>query len=149
VAAVLTAEEAFGLGQDQRLPDVVIQFADDVVGDNALGASVVVPTGELGPYEGSGGHSREGVLIAAGAGVRPGRYGTQSIEGGAATVLSYLGVSPPAGMTTSFKDLFEPDRLMAGGDGSWEVEPRASDATVTPREEEEILESLRGLGYLE
>jgi predicted AlkP superfamily phosphohydrolase/phosphomutase len=150
VVAVMSAEEAFGPHHDPRLPDVIIQFEDDVVGDNAIGRGVVIPNGRRGPHEGSGAHSREGVLIAAGAGVRPGRYRSLPIEGVAATVLSYLGVSPPAGMAAPLNELFEPGWLAADLDRPWddggEITPQL---TIRPEEEEEILQSLRGLGYVE
>jgi predicted AlkP superfamily phosphohydrolase/phosphomutase len=149
VVAVMTADAAFGTGHDPRLPDVIVQFEDDVVGDNALGPAVVVSNGSRGPHEGSGGHSREGVLIAAGAGVRPRRYGAMPIEGVAATLLSYLGITPPAGMGPPLADLFEPDSLTVDGDDRWEPEGSRVESGVSSAEEEEILESLRGLGYLE
>lgn len=149
VVAVMTAEEAFGPQYDPRLPDVVIRFEDDVVGDNAIGTGVVIPNGGRAPHEGSGAHSREGVLIAAGSGVRPGRYRPLPIEGVAATVLSYLGVSPPVGMAAPLSELFEPDRLVAGPDRSWDLGEITPQPAIRPEEEEEILQSLRGLGYVE
>jgi len=149
VVAVMDGEEAFGPGHDPRLPDVVLQFEDDVAGDNALGPEVVVRNGERGPHEGSGGHSREGVLIAAGDGVRPGRHGIQPIEGVASTILSYLGLTPPPEMAEVLSELFEPESLSASGDGSWSPPPGGRQPAVSPEEEEEILQSLRGLGYLE
>ena len=149
VVAVMTAEEAFGPRHDPRLPDVIIQFEDDVVGDNAIGRSVVIPNGRRGPHEGSGAHSREGVLIAAGAGVRPGRYRPMPIEGVAATVLSYLGVSPPVGMAAPLGELFEPGWLVADLDRPWDGVETVPQLAIRPEEEEEILQSLRGLGYVE
>jgi predicted AlkP superfamily phosphohydrolase/phosphomutase len=150
IVAVMTSEEAFGPQHDPRLPDILVQLEDDLVGDNATGPAVVIPNRARGPHEGSGAHSREGVLIAAGAGVRPGRYGPVPIEGVAATVLAYLGVPPLTGMANPLTQLFEPDHLAVGSPPPGDVGQVAPQPTaLTRHEEEEILRSLRGLGYLE
>jgi predicted AlkP superfamily phosphohydrolase/phosphomutase len=156
VVRVMTAEEAFGPSPDPRLPDVVVQLEDDVQGDAALGPEVVVDNGRPGPHEGTGGHSRDGILVMAGPGVRPGALTDVRIEDVAPTILAYLGISPPASMTGRVIDrAFEEGVLSEVAPSGHPAIDRWSDGLgdgeqgITAEEEEEILESLRGLGYVE
>ncbi len=107
----------------------------------------------LAPSDRSGGHRMEGILIMRGPGVRAGHKlpGAQLVDL-APTILAALGVPIPSDMDGEvLADVFEPDlretiqvHFQTPQDDS--ARP-ASD--LSQQEEREILERLRGLGYVD
>jgi predicted AlkP superfamily phosphohydrolase/phosphomutase len=156
VLDVAGREEAFGREADPRLPDLVLRLEDDVEGVNALEERLLGPAPPPGPRDSQGYHSRQGILVAHGRDVRPGALEGAALVDVAPTVLAALGVPIPAAMTgRPLEEAFRPGALEVGRDDSAgdEERPGAGPAGSAPhldeREEREILESLRGLGYVE
>ncbi len=150
VDGVLTRDEAFGPGADERLPDVVLRLAGDVEGDSAFGGALVRDAGEPVAGAPSGSHTPDGILILAGSDIRPGLIPGARIEDLAPTILRYMGILPPASMTGRvLAEAFAPG-VIAAGDRSWsaDFEP-ATNLGVSAQEEAEIIDSLRTLGYVE
>src|SRR4029077_18458252 len=88
-------EDVFGPEADPRLPDIVLRLADDVEGANTPGRSRPSASPPPGPHDTLGYHSRNGILVMAGDGVRGGASGPASLQDVAPTVLSYMGVPLP------------------------------------------------------
>jgi predicted AlkP superfamily phosphohydrolase/phosphomutase len=150
VRDVLRREEAFGPHADPRLPDVVLQLADDVEGSNSVEGSVLTANGSSGPHDTLGYHSRHGILVMAGEGVRRGDGGRAGLQDVAPTVLSYLGVPLPETMDgTPLGHFFEEGYLTERRVDGVPEGPPSVESGVSVEEEREIIESLRGLGYLE
>jgi predicted AlkP superfamily phosphohydrolase/phosphomutase len=151
VRRVMTCEEAFGDGADPRLPDIVLHLEQDTEGTNELTPKAVEDARPAGPNHSRCSHGPDGILVAAGSGVRQGSFQRAHIEDLAPTILSYLGVPVPGAMTGRvLSELFAPGTLreqraavMPGGP-SFDGE-----AEITEEQEEAILASLRGLGYVE
>ncbi len=105
----------------------------------------------LGAKGGSmnGSHRPDGVLILAGAGVRPGvRLDGPQIVDVTPTLLHLLGVPPPAGLDGRVLS----QALVSGSRGQVQFEPAATDATPPPspysaQQAIEVGQRLRGLGY--
>jgi predicted AlkP superfamily phosphohydrolase/phosphomutase len=147
-------EEAFGKGADPRLPDLVLRLEDDVEGVNALQDELLGPAPRPGPRDSRGYHSRHGILVAHGRDVRPGSLEGAALVDVAPTVLAALGVPVPAAMTgRPLEEAFLPGALQVRREAPRGGEDRSTgDAPPPPlddREEREILEALRGLGYVE
>ena len=109
VARVMRTDELYRGAYRQLLPDVLVEWSDDRALGSATvgagrGASVRLASGRIGTLEGinrycrSGDHRREGLVVAVGPGLEPGRVtGAASIMDFAPTLARLLGVElPPA-----------------------------------------------------
>ena len=105
---------------------------------------------DLGMYLPSGLHVRDGMVAAAGAGVeRAGRVEGSDIRQVAPSVLAVMGVSAPSLELDPFR--FVSSRFVSTGRGPGSGEPTgaAGEADLNADEEAEVLERLRGLGYVD
>jgi predicted AlkP superfamily phosphohydrolase/phosphomutase len=154
IRSVATREETYGPGADPRLPDIVLRFEDDAEGVNDVAEPLVAASAPAGRHETKSYHSPDGILVLAGAGVRPGRSVGVRLEDLAPTILGYLGVAPHPKMTGRVLfELFEPAALpqpvTPSVPGSAELSDPDARAPISDGEEREIVAALRGLGYLE
>src|SRR5438093_12230792 len=95
----MASVEAFGGGHHPALPDIVLEIETGVRGDSGLSEAVIQPMRPRSSSEGTGSHSKEGVLIMAGNGVKPGQHSRSELIDIAPTVLGYLGLAAPRTMT--------------------------------------------------
>lgn len=98
----------------------------------------------------SGTHRKDGVLLAAGHGIRPGHIIGARLMDLAPTILHAMGLPVPADMDgVVLKELLTSDRPVqhvATGDGDAEPSPSFD---YTEAEQKEVAERLRQLGYLD
>jgi predicted AlkP superfamily phosphohydrolase/phosphomutase len=151
VRRVMTCQEAFGERADPRLPDIVLHLEEDTEGTNELATMAVEDARPAGPHDSRSSHGPDGILVMSGSEVRPGSFQRAHIEDVAPTILSYLGVPVPGTMTGRvLTELFE-----SGTISEQQTAPIADkrefdgEGSITPEQEEAILASLRGLGYVE
>ncbi len=102
----------------------------------------------------SGVHRRDGIILAVGRGVREGRQLSRcSIMDVAPTVLAAMGLAIPDDMDgTPMQEAFEGGLAAPSRSSSFHVPdstPPSTSGAYSAREEQEILERLRNLGYLE
>ena len=113
---------------------------------------------DLGMYMPSGVHSPRGMFAAAGAGIeRGGRVADGDIHQVAPSVLAIMGVptppldADPFGFVTEM--VKEVDEPVASGSASRSAQAQpngpAEDSDLSDLEEAEVLERLRGLGYVD
>lgn len=154
LAGAFRREEVYSGHHLERFPDIVIEFREGYKGGTDLWGDWVRPvrTGELRKL--SGAHRMEGTLIAAGPGFRRGiEVEGASLTDIAPTVLYAMGLPQPAAMDGRvLRGLFEPDHIAKHPietiDASSES-ARPSSAGLSPIEQAEIAEHLRGLGYMD
>ena len=109
VTRVLSTDELYRGPYRHHLPDLLVEWSHDRALGSATvgtgrGASVRVASGRIGTLEGvnrygrSGDHRREGLFVAVGPGLDPGRLiGAVAIMDFAPTLASVLGTELPAG----------------------------------------------------
>jgi predicted AlkP superfamily phosphohydrolase/phosphomutase len=164
VAAVYRREELYTGPCTDRAPDLIVEprrDADDPRANYLLAYGA--PPGSalfFDPPRLSGNHDQDGILIAAGPGVRPGAFASARLWDLAPTICHALGVSPPEGLDG--RALIE---LLPRGDGRPGAHDGASSAGATAQDqaagtivaeetglsaedEAAIAARLRALGYL-
>lgn len=98
----------------------------------------------------SGTHRLDGILIAGGPRVRPGRFAGGRLQDIAPTLLHLAGLGVPAGLDGRVLHELLDEAPVAGANGSSGMQPIS--VSVPEAEEEDmelVLERLRNLGYLE
>ncbi|HEY75772.1 MAG TPA: hypothetical protein G4O00_06280 [Thermoflexia bacterium] len=140
-------------------PDIVVEWADYAyVGSRATNYGEPIIHEVHCFYRNliqSGSHRREGILLLKGAGVRSNYAGSVALLQDIAPTILYLGGQPvPSYMDGRvLTDLLEPQFVEDQPPQSVQMEPLGYPMTagenLTPEESEEILERLKGLGYLE
>jgi len=132
-------------------PDLVVVAAPGCKGDWGTSPPVVGPVAAAEWTQYRGAHAMEGILVLRGPGVRRGhRIDGASILDVAPTLLHALGLVVPTSMDGRvLEEAFEPG--LAGVRYSDTTTPtvRYSGEALTEREGRDILERLRGVGYLE
>jgi len=99
----------------------------------------------------SGTHRPEGVLVAWGDGIRPGRLAREaSLVDLAPTILEAAGAAVPDDMDGRVLDelFLDPPRVTRVA-GTYRAATERSDQGLTPEEETEVVARLRALGYME
>jgi len=154
VERVFRREEVFAGAHLERLPDIVVEFRPGYAGGPALWGHWLgaVPVRQLRKL--SGQHRMDGILIAAGAALRHGA----KIEGAtladlAPTILYALGLPHPTSMDGRvLTELFDPTYVAEHPVESVEADlPQAKPTSqgLSAREQAEIAERLRALGYMD
>jgi predicted AlkP superfamily phosphohydrolase/phosphomutase len=153
VAQVWTREEAFQGPHAEIGPDLSLLLADAGTVSILPSEAVVARRPQL-----RGHHRTDGVLIAAGPGIRAGvEVGARSIVDVAPLVLHRLGLAVPDDMDGEVPvDLLEPDELRArpprsahaAGPGIVRAAPPA-ELELDPEEQAGVIDRLRALGYVE
>jgi len=147
-------EDAFSGPHLERLPDIIVQFQPGYAGGPGLWGDWLTPVPLDQLRKVSGMHRMEGLLIAAGPTLRR----EAKTEGAtlcdiAPTVLYALGLPRPATMEGRvLTDLFDPEYVGNHPVETTEVSlPTAepSHAGLSRREQDEIAERLRALGYMD
>ncbi len=149
VRAVFRAEELYNGPYLRIAPDIVFLTHDAFKADSELVPDIVTPAPAPALERYSGLHTMDGILIAAGTGVRRGySVSDMSIADVAPTVLYALGEAIPEDMdgqprTDLFADARGPVQYgPALGGSSAETQGPSAD------EEEQMRDKLRGLGYI-
>jgi predicted AlkP superfamily phosphohydrolase/phosphomutase len=136
-------------GDAPGAPDLVVQPAQgtEVRGRNTSGRTgFLLPLAELGVFYPSGVHAPVGIVVAAGAGVRAaGLVPQMDIHQVTPSVLAAMGVpAPPLDAT--------PMPFVTASMTALEGQPHSRPGggiALTDEEEAEVLERLRGLGYVD
>lgn len=155
VAAAYRREEIYSGPYTHRAPDVILILDTDYVGDRSL-----LTQSHFGAMAGAGRqwtgtHRFDGVLLAGGPGIRPGRRDARvAMEDVAPTVMHLLGLPVPGEMDGRVvEEMLTPAHLTAHpiDFATGDVERAGRDSTVWEErgEQEQVLERLRSLGYLE
>jgi predicted AlkP superfamily phosphohydrolase/phosphomutase len=147
IPVVKRREELFAGRSIEKLPDVFIEFLDRPY--DAFMQDYDVPSVFGKSDWGNGTHRRNGLFIGAGPAIAPGGL----VEGleifdVAPNVLHLLGFPVPSHMDGRLRtDLFTEE---ARGDARVEAfsDGRFGRSGITPEEERDLQEKLRGLGYL-
>ena len=130
-------------------PDIVMEPAPGlhIRSRNTAGSSgYVARLSDLGMYLPSGVHTPVGMVVAAGAGIEArGRVEESDIHQVTPSVLAVMGVPAPTLDAEPFS--FVTSRLVRTGEDVATAPARGSDLDAA--EEEEVLERLRGLGYVD
>jgi predicted AlkP superfamily phosphohydrolase/phosphomutase len=147
-ASVLRAADVYS-GDAPGGPDLALEPLQgvEVRGRNTSGTpGSLLPLAELGVYYPSGVHTPVGMIVAAGAGIeKAGRVDETDIHQVAPSVLAVIGVPAPALDGRPFG--FVTSSYVTTGDAPPEVEAEGTDLRAD--EEAEVLERLRGLGYVD
>lgn len=139
-----------------RIPDITLVLRDFGLVSVLNSREAVVPRKDA-----VGTHHPDGILLARGPGIKPGRYPVALGIGSVTPLLAHsIGLPIPAEYESPFPDmLYEPDYLRS--DPARRLEPAGGTAPVpapappagTPEPEEDdeqlLLERLRSLGYVE
>jgi predicted AlkP superfamily phosphohydrolase/phosphomutase len=153
VQKVLTREQAFPGTASQQAPDLTLVLRDHGFISVLNADQPLKPRGSI-----IGVHRPEGILIAAGPGIRSGVvFPEASIMDVAPTLLHSLGLQVPEDFEGHvITDVFEPsllvERPVASGP---RTEPpsvyrtEAAHSGLTPDDEEQVVQRLTALGYLE
>ena len=147
---VARAEEVYDVdGAVPGLPDLVVepQVGTEVRGRNTSGKpGFLLPLKDLGVWYPSGEHTPVGLVVAAGAGIaRQGEVPETHIQQVAPSVLAVMGVPAPALPMGPFP--FVSANLVSSGAEVGSM--TTGDGELTEDEEAEVLERLRGLGYVD
>jgi predicted AlkP superfamily phosphohydrolase/phosphomutase len=153
VAEALRAETVFHGAHMEDAPDVVFSFRDRRCRAMPGFASdpVIRPANmRRHGYREFGYHTPEGVLIAAGPGMRStSKIASASIYDIAPTVLHLMGLPVPSDMDGRVLDeLFERPPLVQPGP-SWDEGETAASSGYAAAEQADVEERLRALGYLD
>lgn len=147
---VYTREELYHGRYAESAPDLVLEptgYQHVAFGESEFASNQIV-----GPSLHTGHHRLEGILIAAGAGVKQGgSLNSASITDLAPTILYALDLSIPHGMDGQpILEAFDPALLAQMpahyGDGL-QGEAAANNAAYSPEEEKLVLKRLKDLGY--
>jgi predicted AlkP superfamily phosphohydrolase/phosphomutase len=148
VTEALSAEEAYS-GSAPGGPDLLLDLAPGthVRSRNTFARSGhLVPLADLGLYLPSGVHTRLGMVVAAGAGIeRRGHVAESDIHQVAPSVMAVMGVPAPPMDGDPFE--FVTASFQSSGDDL--ASTTATGTDFSAEEEEEVLERLRGLGYVD
>jgi predicted AlkP superfamily phosphohydrolase/phosphomutase len=158
VKEVLKREDVYHGEYVERAPDLIVNWADDVVirgivGTDLQGRAFAIPPIDFGRVQWSGEHSDEGVLIVRGPHVRQNAVTTEAeIIDVAPSILYLMGLPIPAGMDGKvLKTVVTDDFIRANDIQLEEVERSAAGAKKMDYSEEEakkIEDNLKNLGYL-
>jgi len=146
--SVSAADDVYA-GDAPGKPDLVVEpkLGTQVRGRNTTGrAGFLFELRDLGVYYPSGEHTPTGMVVAAGTGIeRQGEVPETGILQAAPSILAVMGVPAPQLDGTPFP--FVTSRLMSTGE---QVEiADAGGMDLDEAEEAEVLERLRGLGYVD
>jgi predicted AlkP superfamily phosphohydrolase/phosphomutase len=153
VEAAYRREEIYSGDQVEHAPDIVFlphRLEYFGFGEYEFGSHKIIETMKRGI---SGTHRMNGIFMAYGAAVQPGRVGESlQIVDLAPTILYLLGVPIPNYMDGRvlheiFVDGFEPAQALPQH-SSWRSQPGENGAGLTQDEEQVISERLRNLGYV-
>jgi predicted AlkP superfamily phosphohydrolase/phosphomutase len=152
IETVWTREQAFHGPYERYGPDISMVLADG-------GTISILPSDSLLARRGQprGHHRWEGILLAAGPGIRTGAVVDEfSIVDVAPFILHQLGLPIPADMTGRLPvELFEPDELLRrpprrGPAATPPVlSPPTPEEELDPEEQTAVMQRLRALGYVE
>lgn len=155
VTATYRREEIYTGPYTDLAPDVIMILDTDYVGDRSLLTQSYFSAMAAAGRQWTGTHRFDGVLIANGPGIRPGqRVSPAMMEDVAPTLMHLLGLPIPRVMdgriveemlTTSYRAA-HPVRYTAGEDESYGDQ---SAVWQEEDEQEQVVERLRSLGYLE
>jgi predicted AlkP superfamily phosphohydrolase/phosphomutase len=151
VTEVHRSEEVFSGPYVGIAPDIVYRTGPEHYAEKGLPPEWVqdAPLAEMSEYFGV--HTMDGILIAAGPGVRSGGQVTgSSIADVAPTLLYGLGHAVPQHMDGRvLAELFEPEHLAAQPPRVAEVALRKETVVGhSAQEEQDMRDKLRGLGYI-
>jgi predicted AlkP superfamily phosphohydrolase/phosphomutase len=142
-AEVLRGEEVYPDDPTARRPELVLIPRPGFIARRELRLSLWLERNRTV----GGTHRPEGVLVAAGPGVRAGRFDRAAIVDLAPTVLSVAGVPVPDDMDGRvLAELFERPPTVTYGRAS--VRAAADDTGLSEHEEAQLADRLRALGYL-
>lgn len=162
VERLYRAEELYGVPMDAQGPDLVFLPAE---GHSPMGLSEFLSHRTVThAVAHSGWHRLQGVFLGRGAGLSPGRTALKLLDL-FPTICELFGVPVPSGLDGRPSEALLPTQpsaprwgsggeapsspqTPAGGDPEGPWDPASSPSPLSPEEEEEILERLRGLGYL-
>jgi len=147
-AAVHKAADVYR-GASPGGPDLLMETAPGLHirgRNNSSAPGYMRRVGEIGSYFPSGVHTPTGIVIGAGSGIeRRGRVEEADILQVAPSALAIMGIAAPPMDAEPFSFVTR-SLTQAGDQGATE---RASDTELETDEEAEIIERLRGLGYMD
>jgi len=154
VARAFRREEIYTGEHLERLPDIIVELQPGYTGGPDVWGECVTPVAAGHLRRLSGAHRMQGILIAAGPALR--RAATierATLADIAPTILYALGLPRPTTMDGRvLAELFDPDYLNEHPVESVEAalpDAKPSQAGLSPREQAEIAERLRTLGYMD
>ncbi len=158
VKEVLKREDVYQGEYVDRAPDLIVNWADDVVISGIVctdlqGKPVSIPPIDFGRVQWSGEHSDDGVLIVSGPQIRRNTVTTEAeIIDVAPSILYLMGLPIPAGTDGKvLQTIISEDFVRSHGIQHKEAERSAAEAKNIDYSEEEqkkIEDNLKNLGYL-
>jgi predicted AlkP superfamily phosphohydrolase/phosphomutase len=150
ITDIATRESLYHGDYTERFPDIILTLDEDYAAVPTLGSTLITPI-PPGRLLRSGDHRPEGMLLAAGPHIQPGKL-TQmpGLIDLAPTILHLAGLPIPESMDGQVIDeLFDPAFLETHPPQPGPDLPAPDDALgLSPEEDEAIADRLRGLGYL-
>ena len=152
VKKILTREEAFPGAYMAGAPDLTLVLRDGGFVSILKAPSSLKPRSEV-----NGTHRHEGILFAAGKGIKKGHHSApQSILDVAPTLLHSIGLPVPEDLEGRVAtELFEPEflreqpvRIGAPTLAPDKVREQGRQATMTEAEQAQVMERLKALGYM-
>lgn len=140
-------EEIYWGEEIARAPEILLVPAEGIM---AVGTTEFLSNRTVSPtYAGSGWHRMEGIFIAHGQAVRPGRKGKLRIVDLFPILVTALGVPIPMGLDgRAPDDLFTDGSKVRTFESAFENSRTREPATPSLNWEKEIRERLKGLGYV-
>jgi len=147
-------EDVYSGPQIARFPDIVIELDPDYAAGAGLRGDWLMPVPNRQLRKLSGTHRMDGILIAAGPFVeRAASAEKPDLADIAPTVLYALGLPRPATMDGRvLTEIFHPSHVAQYPPNASEsglTDTGASDRAFSPREQAEIAEHLRAIGYID
>ena len=150
VTDIATREALYAGPYVTQFPDIILTLDDDYAAVPTLGSTLITPI-PPGQLLRSGDHRPDGMFLAAGPHIRPGRLArTPGLIDLAPTILHLAGLPVPESMDGQvIADIFEPDFLQThppqiGPD----LPPPDPARALSDADNQAIADRLRGLGYL-
>ena len=150
ITQIHTREEVYHGPHIEHFPDIILTLDEDYAAVPTLGSTLITPI-PPGQLLRSGDHRPDGMFLAAGPPIQPGRLArTPGLIDVAPTILHLAGLPVPESMDGQvIADIFQPDFWQThppqpGPD----LPPPEAAQTLTPEETDAIADRLRGLGYL-
>ncbi len=150
ITDIKTREELYTGPYVEQFPDIILTLDADYAAVPTLGSTLITPI-PPGSLLRSGDHRPDGMFLAAGPHIRPGRLTrTPGLIDLAPTILHLAGLPIPESMDGQvIQDIFETDFLRDHPPQTGPDLPAPHPAqALSPAENEAIADRLRGLGYL-